>query len=58
MLEPDSFPTNERELAERSKLERYELQERHEQEYQEALIREKENVTPSFPIKNIFSYLW
>lgn len=44
MLEPDCFPTEERELAERLKLERYEIQQKHDQEYQDALIREKENV--------------
>lgn len=44
MLEPDSFSTEERDLAEKSKFERYSVQQKHDEDYQKALIREKENV--------------
>lgn len=47
MIEPDTYPTEERELENRVKLSRYGIQRKHELDYEEALIKEKEYVSCS-----------
>lgn len=44
MLQPDSYPCEERDRAEKIKAEKYELQKNYESEFQNALVCEKEEV--------------
>ena len=45
MLQPENYQSEERDRAEKMKSLRYEIQEKHEMEYREALTREKEEVS-------------
>lgn len=44
MLQPDSFPTEERDRANSLKSSKYILQENYQSEYEATLIKEKEDV--------------
>ncbi len=45
MLQPDSYSTEERDKADELKQSKHEIQQKYETEYQEALVKEKENVS-------------